>query len=128
MRLNPFRRSASAVVAGSITNISPSISVSEKLDDYPLDEDPNALDVMVDMLYRTCWPLGWVPAQQVASEDWTDEVILGISIRSYNSTVQSCPEAHDGFRAFENAVSSFGVRAAVKMSSKAVEYIFANHM
>jgi hypothetical protein len=122
MRLNPFKRSQAPAIESPAE--SPAPSFNEKLDDYFLQEDSEALDVVADMLYRKCWPLGWVPAEQIHSEDWTDEVILGVSVRTANGSMRSCPMNHDGMHDFEEAAMSLKVTSAVKMRSRSVEYTF----
>jgi hypothetical protein len=127
MRLNFLRKSP---VAGPITidsplnTPSPALSIDEKLDDYFIQEDSEALDVVADMLYRKCRPLGWVPDEQIHSDDWTDEVVLGVSVRTGNGSMRSCPINHDGMATFEDALMDLKVTAAVKMRSRAVEYTF----
>lgn len=113
----------------SIPPPSPSItpSISEK-SDLAIHEDPEALDVVADMLFRTCWPLGWVPIQQVESAAWTDEVVLGVSIRAEDGTMRSSPMAHSGMAEFEQGVAGLNARVALKMRCRAVEYTMKNHM
>lgn len=125
MRLNIFKR-APQVAATSVESTSPSISI-EKLD-YFDGEETEALDVVADMLYRSCLPLGWLPAEQVDTEDWTDEVTLGIVIKTSNGAMRACPVAHDGMVQFEDAAISLKVAAAIKLRSRAVEYMFKHFM
>lgn len=94
-----------------------------KLDAGEEDEDNAAIDVVADMLYRSCWPLGWMPFQQVESEQWIDEVILGVSIRTDSGHVRSCPAEHDGLRTFEVAIELLHATVALKFTCKAVEYM-----
>lgn len=94
---------------------------------HPIDEesesDNAALDVVADMLYRSCWPLGWVPFKQVESDQWMEEVILGVSIRAEDGTVRSCPAEHDGLRDFEHGVGLLHATTAMKITCKSVEYM-----
>lgn len=102
------------------------IPVLVKFDDDDLegDEADNAaLDVVADMLYRSCWPLGWMPFKQVESEQWLDEVVLGVSIRSDDGVVRSCPAEHEGLREFEEGVGMLHATVALKFTCKAVEYM-----
>lgn len=102
---------------GSLADI-PTLSITQDV-----ESDNAALDVVADMLYRACWPLGWIPFQQVESEQWLDEVVLGVSIRGDSGTVRSCPAEHEGLRMFEAGVAMLHATVAIKFTCKAVEYM-----
>ena len=87
-----------------------------------------ALDVVADMIYRTCWPLGWMPFQQVDAEQWIDEVILGVSIRSEDGIMRSCPAEHPGLNDFEIAMERLNAAVCMKMTSRSVEFMNRFHM
>lgn len=93
-----------------------------------VDSDNAALDVVADMLYRSCWPLGWMPYKQVESDQWLEEVILGVSIRSEDGNVRSCPAEHDGLTEFEIGVGLLHATVAIKFTCKAVEYMVKYHL
>lgn len=115
--------------AGALSMPTPMPEEKEGFDDLPIlecndeAEDNAAIDVVADMLYRSCWPLGWMPFQQVDSEQWIDEVILGVSIRTESGQVRSCPAEHEGLREFEAAVGLLHATVALKFTCKAVEYM-----
>lgn len=79
-----------------------------------------AVDVMADMIYRSCWPLGWFSIP-VDAEKWSDQVITGVCLRSKYGSVRSCPGQHPGFAVFEEAVVKLNAKIAIKLQSKAVE-------
>lgn len=87
------------------------------------DSDNAALDVVADMLYRSCWPLGWMPFRQVESDQWLEEVMLGVSIRSEGGSVRSCPAEHEGLAEFEAGIGALHANCAIKFTCKAVEYM-----
>jgi hypothetical protein len=87
----------------------------------------DAVDVMADMIYRECWPLGWFTSP-VEISDWSDEVITGVCLRSKYGSVRSCPSEHPGFAAFEEAIVKLNARIAVKLQSKAVDVAMKNYM
>jgi hypothetical protein len=128
--LNRFRRPAPVPVAPpsplSFTDTEaklsfvdiPTLAIREES-----EEDNAALDVVADMLYRSCWPLGWMPFKQVESDQWIDEVVLGVSIRADGGSVRSCPPEHDGLSEFEIGVGALHATVAIKFTCKAVEYM-----
>lgn len=91
----------------------------------PLSLD--AVDVMADMIYRNCWPLGWF-APPVEAEKWLDQVVTGVCLRSKHGSVRSCPSEHPGFATFEEAVVKLNARVAIKLQSKSVEVAMRNFM
>lgn len=92
---------------------------------HPLTLD--AVDVMADMIYRNCWPLGWF-TPPIEPNRWSDEVVTGVCLRSKYGSVRSCPSEHPGFAAFEEAVVKLNARIAIKLQSKAVEVAMRNFM
>jgi hypothetical protein len=87
----------------------------------------DAVDVMADMIYRSCWPEGWfVPAPEPS--EWSGEVITGVTLRSKYGSVRSCPAEHPGFAAFEHAIVQLNARIAIKLQCKAVDVAMKNYM
>ena len=64
-----------------------------------------------------------MPFKQVDSDQWIDEVVLGVSIRSEGGSVRSCPADHDGLAEFEIGVGLLHATVALKFTCKAVEYM-----
>lgn len=92
------------------------------------ESDYAALDVVADMIYRTCWPLGWMPFQQVDAEQWIDEVVLGVSIRSDYGVMRSCPAEHPGLHDFEKAMEYLNAAVAMKYTCRSVEFMNRFHV
>ena len=92
------------------------------------ESDYAALDVVADMIYRTCWPLGWMPFQQVDAEQWIDEVVLGVSIRSDYGVMRSCPAEHPGLHDFETAMEILNAAVAMKFTCRSVEFMNRFHV
>jgi hypothetical protein len=92
------------------------------------ESDYAALDVVADMIYRTCWPLGWMPFQQVDAEQWIDEVVLGVSIRSDYGVMRSCPAEHPGLLDFEKAMEYLNAAVAMKYTCRSVEFMNRFHV
>lgn len=87
----------------------------------------DAVDVMADMVYRSCYPKGWfLPAPDPSV--WSDEVITGVTLRSKHGGVRSCPGEHPGFVAFEHAFVQLNARIAIKLQSKAVDVAMKHYM
>jgi hypothetical protein len=108
----------------------PDVDDDEKTSDYTPQINPltlDAVDVMADMIYRSCWPEGWFTIAPEPSE-WVDEVITGVTLRSKYGSVRSCPGEHPGFAAFEEAVVKLNTRIAMKLRSKAVDVAMKNYM
>lgn len=123
-----FRKSKTVaeepVVAGDDEKAESDIaSTTPHLNPLTLD----AVDVMADMIYRECWPLGWFTSPIQASE-WSDEVITGVCLRSKYGSVRSCPSEHPGFADFEGAIVKLNARIALKLQSKAVDVAMKNYM
>lgn len=87
----------------------------------------DAVDVMADMVYRNCWPLGWF-SNPIEPEKWSDEVVTGVCLRSKYGSVRSCPGNHPGFAEFEEAIIGLNAKVAIKLQSKAVEVAMKNFM
>ncbi|KAL7418822.1 hypothetical protein Q5752_006506 [Cryptotrichosporon argae] len=87
----------------------------------------DALDLMADLIYRSCWAAGWFEPPP-AAHDWSDEVVTGVTIRSKHGVVRSSPCDHPGFATFERAVDALNARIAIKMHSKAVDIVFRNYL
>ena len=92
------------------------------------ESDYAALDVVADMIYRTCWPLGWMPFQQVDAEQWMEEVVLGVSIRSDHGVMRSCPAEHPGLHEFEVAMEYLNAAVAMKFTCRSVEFMNRFHV
>jgi hypothetical protein len=112
---------------------SPTEEIDEKAahgiaDTSDTDSDHAALDVVADMIYRTCWPLGWMPFQQVDAEQWIDEVVLGVSIRSDYGVMRSCPAEHPGLLDFEKAMEYLNAAVAMKYTCRSVEFMNRFHV
>jgi hypothetical protein len=102
----------------------------EKSTDFQPHLNPltlDAVDVMADMIYRSCYPEGWFTTP-VDSSMWSDEVITGVTLRSKYGSVRSCPGEHPGFAAFEHAIVQLNARIAIKLQSKAVDVAMKNYM
>jgi len=87
----------------------------------------DAVDVMADMTYRSCWAEGWF-TDAIEPSDWSDEIITGVTLRSKYGSVRSCPGEHPGFAAFEQAVVKLNAKVAIKLRSKAVDVAMKNYM
>lgn len=121
----PTDEAATTGAAGSDDEKANMASPNASVQALPLSLD--AVDVMADMIYRTCWPLGWF-SPAVDPEKWSDEVITGVTLRSKYGSVRSCPSEHPGFAAFEEAVTKLNARVAIKLQSKSVEVAMRNFM
>ena len=102
----------------------------EKSTDFQPHLNPltlDAVDVMADMIYRSCYPEGWFTTP-VDSSMWSDEVITGVTLRSKYGSVRSCPGEHPGFAAFEHDIVQLNARIAIKLQSKAVDVAMKNYM
>jgi hypothetical protein len=80
-----------------------------------------ALDVMADTIYRSTWPYGWFDGRVVDADQWTDQVVTGVTILSRDGVPRSCPPNHPGFAAFEHAITNLNARVAIKLRCKAVD-------
>jgi ribosome-associated translation inhibitor RaiA len=87
----------------------------------------NAVDVMADMVYRSCYPEGWFLPPPDPSV-WSNEVITGVTLRSKHGSIRSCPGEHPGFAAFEHAIVQLNARIAIKLQSKAVDVAMKDYM
>jgi hypothetical protein len=109
---------------------SPEVDEDEKYIDLTPQVNPltlDAVDVMADMTYRSCWAEGWF-TNAIEPSDWSDEVITGVTLRSKYGSVRSCPGEHPGFAAFEQAVVKLNAKIAIKLRSKAVDVAMKNYM
>ena len=106
------------------------VEEDEKSTDFTPHLNPltmDAVDVMADMIYRSCYPEGWFqPAPEPS--DWSDEVITGVTLRSKYGSIRSCPGEHPGFAAFEHAIVQLNAKIAIKLQSKAVDVAMKNFM
>ena len=82
-----------------------------------------ALDVMADMIFRQAKALGWCHSTE-RSEDWTEEVVTGVSIRSKYGSIRSFQSEHRGLEAFERALIALNARSSIKRRCKAIGVAF----
>lgn len=87
-----------------------------------------ALDVMADHIYRESVMRGWFTFPSCGSDQWADEVITGVSIRSKYGAIRSSPFQHQGLHNFEEAVIQLNCRVAIKMTCKAVQVAMSTHV